>query len=218
MKRNFDEMKEKLSGSASDIPNETDTSTLGVSDERIKTQEAISEMIEDSDYLERQKKKEQRKKNMYKVGLIVAIIIIIILLLKSCSIEKSLTKNTVVPELETSALVEQNIPEETNEKPRIDIPVIQNFIVSKEYPYKDLYNPESNKGKYYLQFSFTIDGENEPFYQSKLVEGGYKFSVNFGELLDVGEYDVNVTTNTFTEGSLEQKSGDMHMIKITVTE
>ena len=219
MSRDLVEIKDDLTVNTSDTSDDVNIPTNGVSEEQARPQEAINEMIDDNKYLEKQNKRERIRKNIYKIGLIIAIIIIIILLLKGCSKERNLTiRNTKIPELETSALIEQDIPVDETKSPRIDIPVIQSFIVSKAYPYKDLYNPETNKGRYYLQYSFTIDGESEPFYQSKLVEGGYKFSVNIGELLEVGEYQVHITTSTFEEGTLEPKSGDDHVISITVTE
>lgn len=184
----------------------------------VEMQEAVEEMIDDAEYLEVERKKEARKKNLYKAGLFVAIIVIIILLLQSCTGTMKLKNNTKMPELENSALMKQEVSTEVYECPRIEIPVIQNFIVSKSFPYKDLFNPEANKGNYYLQYSFTVVGEDEPFYESKLVEGGYKFSANIGELLEIGEYEVRVDTNTFEEKTLEPKSGDSHVIKITVTE
>lgn len=195
------------------------SSSNGVSSpkENLSAQE-IDEMIEDAEDLERQAKNEKRKKNLYKVGLLVAIIIIIILLLKSCTTSKSLTDNTKMPEFETSGLIERSTEVTNYTAPRIDIPVIQSFVVSKSQPYVDLYNPETNKGNYYLQFAFTVVGEEEPFYQSKLVEGGHKFSVNIGELLEVGEYQAHITTSSFEDGTFEQKSGDDHIITITVTE
>ena len=195
------------------------SSSNGVSSpkENLSAQE-IDEMIEDAEDLERQAKNEKRKKNLYKVGLLVAIIIIIILLLKSCTTSKSLTDNTKMPEFETSGLIKRSTEVTNYTAPRIDIPVIQSFVVSKSQPYVDLYNPETNKGNYYLQFAFTVVGEEEPFYQSKLVEGGHKFSVNIGELLEVGEYQAHITTSSFEDGTFEQKSGDDHIITITVTE
>lgn len=230
MSKDFDNIVENLSSNTTD-----NSANNGVSEAREKTQEEIDEMMEDYDSLESQRKKEKRKKNFYKICLVIAIIIIIILLLKGCSNELYLTKNTKVPdteatevleqeeptkipELEDAGLVEQTALVEATKSPSITIPNITSFIVSKEYPYKDLYNPETNKGNYYLQYSFTIDGEEEPFYQSKLVEAGYKFSVNFGELLDVGEYDVWVQTDPYTVDTLEPKSNACYLIKITVTE
>lgn len=60
-----------------------------------------------------------------------------------------------------------------------------------------------------------IDAE-EPFYQSKLVEGGYRFSVDIGNLLDIGEYKAYIATSTYEYGTYDPKSGDIHEITITV--
>lgn len=191
--------------------------------------EGIENCEQDDEKLRKQMKKEKRKKNAYKVLLLIAIIIIIILLLRGCSgqadywwtpeREIPMGEDAQLPEIEDSALVDYPEEEvEVAETPHIDIPVIQSFIVSRDQPYRDLYNPETNADRYYLQYSFTKVGESEPFYESKLVEGGYQFSVDFGSLLEVGEHRVNVATNTFEYGSLAPKSGDMHEILITVTE
>lgn len=202
---------------------QSNITTNGVSQTKVSqngeiTAQEVNEMLEDAEDLERQAKAEKRKKNAYKVGLVIAIIIIIILLLKSCTTSKNLTDNTKIPEFETAGLIERETEAVEHKAPRIDIPVIQSFVVSKSQPYVDLYNPETNKGNYYLQFAFTIDDESEPFYQSKLVEGGQKFSVDIGNLLGVGEYQAHVTTSSFEDGTFEQKSGDDHIITITVTE
>lgn len=178
---------------------------------------------------EERAKREKKRKAVYRTLFIIAVIIIVILLLRGCSgkadywwvPDEATPKReaVVLPEIEDSALVQQTQEsQEEYETPHIDIPVIQSFVVSKSAPYKDLYNPKTNAGRYYLQYEFTVVGESEPFYQSKLVEGGYQFSVDFGSLLDIGEYRVNVATKTFEYETFAPKSGDMHEIKIIVTE
>lgn len=192
------------------------TSEVGVNQSSLDYQDIADTLIEDNEDLEKKTKQERVKKNIYKIGFIIAIIIIIILLLRGCSgNEKEVPR--ILPELETAGLIERQA-EEVKKAPRIDIPVIQSFTVSKNQPYVDLYNPETNKGNYYLQFAFTVVGEETPFYESKFVEGGHRFSVNIGELLEIGEYDTYVTVRSFEENSLEEKSGDKHIITVGITE
>lgn len=190
----------------------------GVSERQTQAKEAVDEMMEDSEYLERQRKKEKRRKNLYRFGFIVAIIIIIILLLKGCSTDKNLTNNTRLPELETADLVKQEIDTEGYEVPRIYLPSITCFSVSSDRPFQNLGNPEENKDRYYFSFEFYVDGEEEPFYESKMVEGGKYFSVNFKELLPVGEYQATAIIHTYEYSSLEEKSGGTYPITITVLE
>lgn len=174
---------------------------------------------------------EKKRKKNYRLLSLVELIIIIILLLKGCAGDPSMRGVWWVDDNKTP-LVEEDFPEiedqeyiewekqftEEAETNRIDIPVISDFEVSKSSPYKMLFNPKSNTGKYYLQYTFTVNGQEEPFYQSKLIEGGYKFSVDFGSLLDIGEYKVSVRTSTFEYETYNQKSGDVHEITVTVTE
>lgn len=188
-------------------------------------EELNEQMKEVQEELEDNKK---AKKNWRLVSLI-ELIIIIILLLKGCAGDPSMqgvwwvdnNKTPLAeedfPEIEDDEYIEwEQIFAEEAETNRIDIPVISDFTVSKSSPYKTLYNPASNAGKYYLQYTFTINGQDEPFYQSKLVEGGYKFSVDFGSLLDLGEYTVTIKTSTYEYETYEPKSGDAHEINITV--
>lgn len=172
----------------------------------------------------------KRKKN-YRLLSLIELIIIIILLLKGCAGDPSMRGVWWVDDNDTP-LIEEDFPEiedqeyieweqqfaEEAETNRIDIPVISDFTVSKASPYKTLFNPASNAGKYYLQYTFTVVGQEEPFYQSKLIEGGYKFSVDFGSLLDIGEYQVTVRTSTYEYETYATKSGDAHEITVTVTE
>lgn len=198
------------------------TSEVGLMYQLLETERSLRDQEEGV-------KEEKRKKAIYRNSLIVAIIIIIILLLRGCSGKADYwwvpnetapqKESALIPEIEDSALVQQvQETQEEYETPHIDIPVIQSFVVSKSAPYKDLYNPETNAERYYLQYEFTVVGSSEPFYQSKFVEGGKQFSVDFGSLLEIGEYRVNVATKTYEYGTLAPKSGDMHEIQIIVTE
>lgn len=199
-------------------------------------EEQVDELVETSKQLEETKEKleeETKRKKNYRLLSIVELIIIIILLLRGCNGDPSMkgvwwvkdntppltSEEFTEPEIEDQEYIEweQKFAEEA-ETNRINIPVITDFTVSKASPYKTLYNPAANADKYYLQYTFTIVGEEEPFYESKLVEGGYKFSVDFGSLLEIGEYTVNVRTSTFEYETFAPKSGDAHEITIKVTE
>lgn len=159
----------------------------------------------------------EKKVRFWRVFTIAWLLILLIILLYSCSV-KAPKPVVEPPEIETAELVDHEVEREKIETPHIDIPVIQSFTVSKSQPYIDLYNPETNADKYYLQYTFTLVDEEEPFYQSKLVEGGYKFSVDIGNLLDVGEYRAYIATSTYEYNTYEPKSGDVHEISITITE
>lgn len=162
--------------------------------------------------------KSEKKVRSWRIFTIFWLLVLIIILLYSCSVTKKPEPVVEPPEIETAELIDHSVEQEKIETPHIDIPVVQSFTVSKSQPYIDLYNPETNTDKYYLQYTFMLIDAEEPFYQSKLVEGGYRFSVDIGNLLDVGEYRAYIATSTYEYGTYDPKSGDIHEITITVTE
>lgn len=217
---NLDALNEKME-EFNDKLNQLEEQHIDEIEELNKKLEEVSEDL----------KEETKRKKNYRILSLIELIIIIILLLKGCAGDPSMrgvwwvndNKTPLAeedfPEIEDQEYIEweQQFAEEA-ETNRIDIPVISDFTVSKASPYKTLFNPASNAGKYYLQYTFTVVGQEEPFYQSKLVEGGYKFSVDFGSLLDIGEYQVTVRTSTYEYETYASKSGDAHEITVTVTE
>lgn len=175
--------------------------------------------LEENNSKKEEKKKD--KKKIYDIIILILIVIIIILLLRSCHrVEQGVTNPPQI-EIETGEYVEPS--EETSNKVSgyTDIPVITDFTVSKSDPYKTLYNPETNKGKSYLTYTFTNEETGEIIYESKLVQAGdeYKFSVPFGELLEVGSYRVEVKVGNLDYNNPDiTKNGTVSNITITVVE
>lgn len=183
---------------------ENSEATLDILDMSLDADNEAKE-IEDSN--EKLNKKVKKKK----VTILVLLIIIIILLLKSCG-----NGDIELPRFETSEYVEQeDYPEHVDGYTAI--PVVDDFTVSKSRPYIALYNPETNKGYSYLQYRFTDIHTGEVIFESGLVEAGQKFSVAFGELLGVGEYEVFVEILNFDYNDYTQrKNGGQSQIIITV--
>ena len=161
--------------------------------------------------IEKENKKLNRKTKAKKVAILVLVAIIIILLLKSCS-----GGIPDAPVFEDSDYVEQ-----VNEPEHVDgytaIPVVDDFTVTKSKPYIALYNPETNEGYSYLQYRFTDISTGEVIYESNLVKAGQKFSVAFGEMLEIGEHEVLVEILNFDYNDYTQrKNGAESQITITV--
>ena len=72
-------------------------------------------------------------------------------------------------------------------------------------------------GYSYLVYKFTDLDTKKVIYESKLVEAGKKFSVNFGDLLEVGTHKVSVDIYSYDyKDPSIQKNGGHSDIKITV--
>ena len=183
---------------------ENSQATLNMLDMSLDADNEAKE-IEDSN--EKLNKKVKKKKTI----ILVLLIIIIILLLKSCGNDK-----IELPRFETSDYVEQDdYPKHVDGYTAI--PVVDDFTVSKSRPYIALYNPETNKGYSYLQYKFTNIHTGEVIFESGLVEAGQKFSVAFGEMLGVGEYDVFVEILNFDYNDYtKRKNGGQSQITIKV--
>lgn len=164
--------------------------------------------------------KRQKRKLFFKNCLIVVLIIIIILLLmRSCSLpvkQDSITS----PKIQTGELYEQKAEaEQTSSSGRIFAPAVPDFTVSKtDNPYVNLFSPEENKNNYLIKYTFTDTATGEVIYDSDYLEGGFKYSVDFASLLDVGEYDVKVQLSSKDANTFEDKNGTVSQIVVTVVE
>lgn len=100
---------------------------------------------------------------------------------------------TEAPKIQQGTVVEKEVtPEQEVNKGRIFAPAIPDFSISKADPYVNLFSPEENAGNYLLKYQFVETATGKVIYESDYLEGGFKYSVDFGSLLDVGEYDVTV--------------------------
>ncbi len=193
-----------------------------------KEEEVITEqeiLVEEKD---RYKKKYQRKSisSMFKsILIVILIIIIILLLLRSCGNDNATTPPTTDPKgyiteediKYQEGLVKRNPPATTPED-NIAVPVIADFKVSKQQPYANLFSPEENIDKFIIQYTFVDRATGDVLYKSDWLKGGFKYSVDFGNFLNVGTYDVTVKVRTKDASSLEDKNSVDTNLKITVLE
>lgn len=181
----------------------------------IITEEIISELEDDRDEQSKKNKKLKKKVNKRNIVIGILIIIIILLLLRSCS-NDSHNSPSLKP-IETADYVNPNIEDKKHTEGTTAIPVISDFTITKDYPYATLFNPKSNMGYSYLVYKFTDLDTKKVIYESKLVEAGKKFSVNFGDLLEVGTHKVSVDIYSYDyKDPSIQKNGGHSDIKITV--
>lgn len=156
----------------------------------------VSNLIEDNEKAFKKNRKLKRKVTSKNITILILLVIIIILLLRGCSSGGDvIASNFIQPMIESTEYITKEV--EQPEIDYVDIPLTQDINVSEDYPYSTLYNPQKNEGSYYLLYSFYLDGEEEPFYQSNLVEPGYQFSVNFKELLPEGSYNATVVVTSY---------------------
>lgn len=184
-------------------------------------EERIAELEDNERKQTKKNKKLKNKVSNRNVLILILVVIIIILLLRSCGGTPSDGGSpTSKPALETAEYIEPDeVQDVEHEEGKTTMPVISDFTVSKSYPYATLFNPESNAGHSYLAYKFTNTDTNEVIYESKLVEPGKKFSVAFGELLEVGIYNVSVDIYSYdyTDPSIHKNDGHSD-IKVTITE
>lgn len=206
----------------SKLPDEETKKGVDTSQEEIKdivSEEKIAKLEDNEREQSKKNKKLKNKVSNRNVLIMILIIIIIILLLKSCSADGG-SSQTTKPELENAEYV---LPDEVPDVEHVEgttaIPVISDFTVKKSYPYATLFNPESNSGYSYLAYKFTNSDTGEVIYESKLVEPGKKFSVAFGDMLEVGTYNVSVDIYSFdyTDPSIEKNGGHSDIV-VTITE
>lgn len=167
--------------------------------------------------VKRKNRKLKRKVIFRNVSIVVLIIIIILLLLRSCSSDGNTKLKKFNPQIESGKYVDDNGEYGTVEAGKTDIPVIEDFTVSKEKPYMSIWNPITNKKHSYLKYIFKDAETGKEIYSSDLVEPGYKFSVPFGTLMDKGSHKVKVTIENHDYNNPEKlKSGATSEIVITI--
>lgn len=154
----------------------------------------------DKDKADKKKDRQLTKekiKNIFKTALILVLIAIIILLLRFKGCGNNISPNNPV-EIENGQYHEQTNTTGVN-KENSDIPVMSSVVtISTDKPYVNLYNPESNTK--YLKYEI-IENDNV-VYESKMVQPGYKYSVDLGHMLEVGTHKVNVKITVYdTDGS-----------------
>lgn len=172
--------------------------------------EESESQLKDSEKQQKKLKRKLKAKDMIIVLLII--IILLLLFLRSCA-----GPALVAPKIQTGTLVEQE-KEEVQEvnRGRIFAPAIPDFSVSKEEPYINLFSPEENAGNYLLKYQFVNTETGEVIYESDYLEGGFQYSVDFGSLLEVGEYDVTVNLTSKDAVTYEDKNGTVTQIKVTI--
>ena len=206
----------------SKLPDEETKQEVDTSQEEIKdiiAEEKIAKLEDNEREQSKKNKKLKNKVSNRNVLILILIIIIIILLLRSCSADGSSSPATK-PDLENAEYVmPDEVPDIEHVEGTTAIPVISDFTVKKSYPYATLFNPESNLGYSYLSYKFTNSDTGEVIYESKLVEPGKKFSVAFGDMLEVGTYNVSVDIRSFdyTDSSIEKNGGHSDIV-VTITE
>ena len=162
----------------------------------------------------KKEKKLKRKVLTRNISIVVLIIIIILLLLRSCGADTGV--DTIFkPILQQSSSVEQN--KEKKEKLYVTMPVVDDFTVSAKNPNVVLYSPEENYGLFYITYTFT-DADDNVIYQSNPAEGGTQWGVNFKELLDNGQHEVNVKLSSMYCDTGKPANGIASNITITVVD
>lgn len=166
--------------------------------------------------LKRKNRKLKCKVIFRNISIVVLIIIIILLLLRSCSSDNTKLKQ-FKPQIESGKYIDDNGEYGTVEAGKTDIPVVQDFTVTKEKPYMSIWNPITNKDHSYLKYIFTDIDTGKEIYKSDLVEPGYKFSVPFGTLMEKGCHKVKVVIENHDYNNPEKlKSGGTSEIVITI--
>lgn len=176
-------------------------------------------ILEDEKQQEQRKNKKLKRKVLFKnVLIVILIIIIILLLLKSCSSDGG-SKLKPLVDFENGVYVEPNeVPNVEHVEGTTAIPVISDFTVSKSFPYVTLFNPDVNLGYSYLKYKFTNKDTGDVIYESKLVQPGKKFSVAFGDMLEIGTYNVSVEIYSYDyDDPTIQKNGGHSDIKVVIT-
>lgn len=149
----------------------------------------------------------ERLKNVFKTALILVLIAIIIVLLRFKGCNNNTSPNNPV-EIENGQYHEQTNTTGVN-KENSDIPVMSSVVtISTDKPYVNLYNPESNTK--YLKYEILENGNI--VYESKMVQPGYKYSVDLGHMLEVGTHKVNVKITVYDKDGSSMNSTTQSMI------
>lgn len=162
--------------------------------------------------------------SVLKTVIIIVLIIIIILLL----LMKGKQGDNGQPSGEQGVISEEQIKMQEGELKKnppastaddgVALPVIADFSVSKTQPYANLFNPKDNEGKFIIKYVFNDLTTNKVVYESDWLEPGFKYSVDFGNFLDVGLHEVRVNVLTKDAANYTDRNGINTKLTITVAE
>ena len=96
----------------------------------------------------------------------------------------------------------------------IEIPGYSNLYVSSESPEILLINPDENT----VYFVYTISKDNEVIYETKAIAPNKTISVNFKELLPVGEHDLTFQISTYDIETQAPCNGATQKVSMTIQE
>lgn len=176
--------------------------------------EKVDNLVEQNEKVEKKNRKLKTKVGIKNITILGLIVVIILLLLKGCGSDSysPVTKSAV--DLEDSAYVSP----QQQKSDHIAVPILGAFTVTADSPYCTLSNPDANADKFYLQYVFYVEGEDTPFYESKMVEAGKVFSADIYNALDgkAGTYEAAVKVKTYSVDDLTEKNGVTNKVTITV--
>lgn len=154
------------------------------------------------------KKEEKSVKEKVK-NIVIAILLLLLIILgilwffnqKKVADEDTPKPNDI--EIQTGEVIE--VPEEEKAAPgMLEIFPMYDFTVDEEHVYQTLGNSELNN--YYLAYSFTNKETKEVVYESKKLEPGFYYSVDFYEAFKgvKGTYEIEVLTTAY-----DMETGDL---------
>lgn len=169
-------------------------------------------------------KKETEKQNNVasKVKSVIIVVLLIVIafmfFIKAGGNNAPADENGLIPneEIEYQQGELKKNPPITGAKDSVALPVIEDFTVSKLQPYANLFNPTDNEGKFIIKYTFKDTKTDEIIYESDWLKAGFKYSVDFGNFLDEGQYDVTVTVSTKDVQNYEDRNGITTKLFITV--
>lgn len=166
-----------------------------------------------SDNQESEKKKRQLKRKVVTRNIIIGILLVIIVLLfLKVFNDNDFLINRVINQ-EESEYVNAN-----KDSKHIDIPVIIDTTVTKEQPYMNFCNPDTNADKFYLKYELHSRDDDSIIWESDMVEPGKKFSVDLYTLLsyESGNHYCYVKVRAFDMNTMDEKNGITNNVIITV--
>lgn len=177
--------------------------------------EPNKEMCKQEKEVRKQEKEKRRleRKVTFKNIIITGLVILVILLLFRALEDGNNPFVNLITGVETTGEKENK---QDLSQLSIDIPLITDFTVTKSAPYLTLFNPETNKDNFYLQYTITVAGKDEPIYISKMVEPADRFSVDIKKLLPVGIHTARIYVKPYAMSTLEKCNGATMDIQITV--
>ena len=160
--------------------------------------------------MEKEEKKLKHKIWLRNILIVLLLVVIALLILKSCYKPQPAMKDV---DLEDSVLVESD---KKSIEGNIDIPVVTDVTVPSDMPWLHLSNPETNKD-FYLMYEIYDKEGGTLLWSSKYIDTGKRFSVNLGEIFDVGINEAYINVRTFEKSTLTECNGLHTTINITIT-